>query len=197
LNKDALRKIYQAKRHAIAADARQQAAMAAATLLIAQPYFSQSEHIACYLAYRDEFVTEPLIQAIWQARKICYLPVITPDSTLQFVRYDQDDPLLPNRYSILEPQNQQRKIKLTALDIIITPLVAFDRQGHRLGTGGGYYDKTLAGLRAKSKKPLLLGLGHAVQEAKEIPVEPWDVMLDGVITELEAACFIKYLNIKH
>ncbi len=65
-------------------------------------------------------------------------------------------------------------------DIIIMPLLGFDSRGTRLGYGGGYYDRTLAGL---GKKPLLVGLAFAAQELDEIPREPHDVPLDVIVTE--------------
>jgi 5-formyltetrahydrofolate cyclo-ligase len=59
------------------------------------------------------------------------------------------------------------------------PLVGWDRQGGRLGMGGGFYDRALAGI----KGPLLVGLAHAVQEVPQVPIDDWDVPLDFVVTE--------------
>ena len=63
------------------------------------------------------------------------------------------------------------------------PLLAFDRHGHRLGYGGGYYDRTLAALRAVSPGPFALGCGFAAQEVDAVPVGPNDVALDAIATE--------------
>jgi 5-formyltetrahydrofolate cyclo-ligase len=71
------------------------------------------------------------------------------------------------------------------LDLILTPLVAFDDQGNRLGMGGGFYDRTLAylGRRKHWKKPRLIGTAHAFQQVARLPHESWDVPLHGVVTE--------------
>ena len=73
------------------------------------------------------------------------------------------------------------------MDVILLPLLAFDRQGRRLGAGGGWYDASLAFLREVSRPatPLLVGIGYAFQEVEAIPREPWDVDLDYVATDAE------------
>jgi 5-formyltetrahydrofolate cyclo-ligase len=68
-------------------------------------------------------------------------------------------------------------------DLILVPLVAFDRRGHRLGYGRGYYDRAIAAARANGRRVPLVGLAFAVQEVELIPAEPHDVRLDWVVTE--------------
>ena len=110
--------------------------------------------------------------------------MLTEARSLCFVRYDEGDALELNPYSILEPQNTARKIAEDHLEVVIMPLVAFDLLGNRLGTGGGYYDRTFAFLCANpSKKPLMIGLAYMAQQAENIPTDPWDIKLDGVLTE--------------
>ena len=85
---------------------------------------------------------------------------------------------------ILEPQDKAKKILAEDLDLVITPLLAFDAKGHRLGTGGGYYDRSFAFLYSNmKKKPLMIGLAYSFQAAECLPTDPWDIALDGVITE--------------
>jgi 5-formyltetrahydrofolate cyclo-ligase len=71
--------------------------------------------------------------------------------------------------------------------VILLPLLAFDRAGHRLGTGGGWYDTSLAYLRDATRPatPLLVGVGYAFQEVDAVPPEPWDVDLDYIATDAE------------
>jgi 5-formyltetrahydrofolate cyclo-ligase len=165
---------------------RKNAAHDAATLFIQQEIFRRSEHIASYCFFRDEFDAEPLMEAIWQAKKQCYLPVLTEENTLRFIRYDKGDVLHPNRYSILEPVNMTHELSAEQLDIVITPLIAFDNEGHRLGTGGGYYDKTFTFLQKKTiTAPSMIGLAYAAQRAENLPWDRWDVSLSGVLTEKE------------
>ena len=146
--------------------------------------FASSKTIACYLPFQSEFNSEPLIEVIWQKNKICYLPILTEKKSLYFVRYDQGDPLILNRYAIREPQNTAKIIPAEKLDLVMMPLLAFDLAGHRLGIGGGYYDKTFSFLHDHpTKKPLLIGLAYAAQQAEQLPADPWDIHLNGVVTE--------------
>lgn len=161
---------------------------AAAALLSSHPLFQQSQQIACYLGQPEEFDCMPLIETIWSAQKNCYLPVLSSQEKRQllFNRYQAEDKLRPNRYSILEPVSDVF-IPPSELDLVILPLVAFDLCGNRLGMGGGYYDFTFR--FTGEKKPYLLGLAYAAQQAVELPSDPWDIKLDGVLTESDILFF--------
>jgi len=98
---------------------------------------------------------------------------------MEFAMYHDGDPLSLNRYQILEPHSQPFLIE--KLDIVLLPLVAFDEMGNRLGRGGGYYDRTF--FAHAQGKPFLLGLGYEEQGTRQLPNDPWDVKLDGVLTE--------------
>lgn len=163
---------------------RRQAARDAAALFIQQDIFKRSEHIACYFCFGDEFDAMPIMEAVWQAKKHCYLPVLTDEKELYFVEYMKGDALLPNRYSIQEPVNQACEFPAENLDIVIVPLLAFDRDGQRLGTGGGYYDRTFHFLQDEPlHRPMMVGLGYEAQQEESLPREKWDVRLDAVLTE--------------
>lgn len=184
-NKAEIRQTLLVKRRAVMAEQRRVAAQAAMQWLVTQPLFYTSQHIACYLGQEDEFDCTPIIQEIWRLGKKCYLPVLSLQKppSLKFVAYHADDRLRLNRYQIFEPESS---IALAAekLDLVIVPLVAFDAQGGRIGMGGGYYDCTFAFKRDKTGvKPYLLGLGYELQRIAAVPRQPWDVLLDGVLTE--------------
>ena len=152
--------------------------------------FKESRHIACYQSYKSEFPTDQLIQSIWEADKICYLPVLTENKTLQFVRFNENDELQPNQLSILEPVNTHYLIRPDKLDLVIMPLVSFDNKGNRLGAGGGYYDKTFSFMQDQQHNtPFMLGLGFAMQEARDMPQDAWDIKLHAVLTEKELLTF--------
>lgn len=189
LNKSDLRKHFREICSKISPANREKAAQSAAKRLINLPVFKQSEKIACYLAAKHEFDTSPIIEAIWQAKKQCYLPIVVSEENekiLQFERYEYGDALHLNRYSILEPINTTRRIIPENLDMVIVPLIAFDCYGHRLGTGGGYYDRTFAFLHAQTKQaPQMIGLGYTAQQIATLPFDPWDILLNGVLTENE------------
>jgi 5-formyltetrahydrofolate cyclo-ligase len=91
------------------------------------------------------------------------------------------EPLASGVWGIREPKPEATELEP---DILLVPLLAFDRTGHRLGYGGGYYDLTIAQLRAR-KIVLAVGLAYAAQEIAEVPVTPRDAALDLVLTERE------------
>jgi len=150
------------------------------------PLVANSRHIATYLAADGEMDPWPLMLALWSAGKTLYLPVLAPFSRqrLWFARYSAGDRLVANRYGIPEPVVREL-IKPWALDLILTPLVAFDASGNRVGMGGGYYDRSLAFLRSRQHwhKPHRLGLAYEFQKQALLAPNPWDIPLNGVATE--------------
>jgi 5-formyltetrahydrofolate cyclo-ligase len=101
---------------------------------------------------------------------------------LIFREFDADRSLVAGPYGTLMPPSTARSV---VPDILIVPLLAFDRAGHRLGYGAGYYDRTLAGLRAQ-RAILAVGLAYAAQEVDSVLPEAHDQTLDWVVTEREA-----------
>ena len=114
--------------------------------------------------------------------KNIYAPRIGPQGRMRFLQLTRDTPLRRNRFGISEPAGRQRQRAARRMDVIVLPLLGFDQQGHRLGTGGGYYDRTLASPRP-FRKPLLVGYGYAMQQLASIPAEPWDIHLNAAATE--------------
>jgi 5-formyltetrahydrofolate cyclo-ligase len=191
MSKLELRKHFRELRSQIPLSYRSQAADAAAELFSQHLMFKQSDAIACYLHFKNEFDSQPIIDAIWQANKRCYLPVLTEENTLRFFPYHEGDELHVNRYSIFEPVNKTQEIAASDLQLVLMPLLAFDLQGHRLGAGGGYYDRSFAFVRETLfKKPRLIGLGYAAQQAESLPCDDWDVNLDGIVTERHCLFFV-------
>jgi len=90
-----------------------------------------------------------------------------------------------NKYGIEEPEAISPSKTANAFDLLLVPLVAFDRSGTRVGMGAGYYDRALAALSHQSSKPFLVGLAHHFQEVKSLKREPWDVPLDAILTDHE------------
>ncbi|MDN3608200.1 5-formyltetrahydrofolate cyclo-ligase [Vibrio ostreicida] len=164
----------------------------ASTSLVSQfsqlPEMSSVQHIALYLSVDGEIDTAPLIDWLWQRGKTIYLPVIHPFSAghLLFLRYEPHTPLVLNRYKIKEPRLDVTEIlPAHKLDIICTPLVAFDHNGHRLGMGGGYYDRTLEPWFKNQSGPKPIGLAHQCQKIDQLPIESWDVPLPKIVTPVE------------
>ncbi|AZI13667.1 5-formyltetrahydrofolate cyclo-ligase [Avibacterium paragallinarum] len=142
----------------------------------------QAKHIGIYLSFDGEISTKQLIQQLWNKNLAVYLPILHPFSakSLLFLRYQPDTILRKNKFNILEPQLDVRNVIPTnKLDIIFTPLVAFDQQGNRLGMGGGFYDRTLQNWQTKNFLPI--GLAHQCQQVEELPVESWDIPLFKIL----------------
>lgn len=111
------------------------------------------------------------------------LPVIDPlTKEMQFRSWKDGDPLIKNMYGILEPSKEAELVKP---DVVFVPLLAFDESGHRLGYGGGYYDKYLQKLKAEAKdrKTIFIGLAYESQKLDSIPAEEHDEKLDFILTE--------------
>ena len=141
-----------------------------------------AQHIALYFSFDGEISTEKLIKTLWAQDKYVYLPVLHPfnPNHLLFLRYLPDTPMLKNKFGIWEPKlNVQNVLPLDELDILFTPLVAFDKQGNRLGMGGGFYDRTLQHWQKSSFIPV--GLAHQCQQVEQLPTEAWDVPLHRIL----------------
>lgn len=180
ISKAHLRSFLKVRRQQISLAERQKAAADAALLLLHTDIFRQSQQIACYYPFNNEFDCFPIIQEVWRANKNCYLPVLSLAKLnhLDFILYQPDTVLKPNRYNIPEPISPI-SIKAEKLDLVLLPLLGFDEKGNRLGMGAGYYDRTFQ----IKQKPLLFGLAYEEQYVSHIPCDTWDVPLNGVVTE--------------
>lgn len=158
------------------------------SLLIAQkivqhPFFKLARSIALYSPAFGEVRTMPIFQYAQIYHKMCYLPVLQ-ENYLAFVNVDNTTALHPNRFKILEPLFDEKKVILpTHLDLVIVPLIAFDLKRHRLGMGGGFYDRTFAFKQHQIKKPKLVGIAYDFQCVQSVPRTSLDVLLDAVVTE--------------
>ncbi|MGB0936734.1 MAG: 5-formyltetrahydrofolate cyclo-ligase [Colwellia sp.] len=152
---------------------------------------TQAKHIAIYLANDGELDPIPFINWCLKQNKKVYLPVIHPFSkgNLLFLHFDNTTPMTKNRYGISEPKLDVTKVcPVEQLDIIFTPLVAFDKNGERLGMGGGFYDRTLATCQ-DNKGISIIGLAHDCQEVENLPVECWDIPLPAIVTPTRSLLF--------
>jgi len=140
-------------------------------------------HIAGYLSNDGEPSNHAFIQRCQQSNHSYYLPVIKKQK-LVFSRYQANTPLTNNKYNIPEPVASYT-LPAKFMSAILLPLVGFDRQGNRLGMGGGFYDRTLSFIRRTPchKKPLLIGIAYNVQKVDKIIKQHWDIPLDALITE--------------
>lgn len=165
---------------------QQAAAKQLVNQVMQRPHLAQAQSVALYLANDGELDPLPLIHWYWAQGAQVYLPVLHPfcPGYLLFLRYLPHTPMHTNALGIREPKLDIRLIApKPQLAIIYTPLVAFDAQGHRLGMGGGFYDRTLANTQnAGQSFPTVVGLAHDCQQVADLPIESWDVPLVELLT---------------
>ncbi|VTZ52308.1 5-formyltetrahydrofolate cyclo-ligase [Methylocella tundrae] len=136
--------------------------------------------VSAYFSLRDEASTMPLLETLAASGVLTALPITGPRGTpLVFRLWRPGDALVEGKMGISEPSPAAAEV---APDLLFVPLAAFDRTGHRIGYGAGYYDRTLAALRAR-KKIFAVGVAYASQETQKIPHEDHDQRLDFVLTE--------------
>ena len=187
-DKSDLRQNLRARRRALSADEQCLAARRLAVNLTGTRLFLTSRRVACYLPNDGEIDSAPVIEHIRRLRKILYLPVLSRLShdRLWFAEAGPKTRLAPNRFGIPEPVVKAGElIRAQELDLILMPLVGFDDRGNRLGMGGGFYDRSLEFLRHRNhwRKPHLLGIAYDFQRVNGLTADPWDIPLQGVITD--------------
>ncbi|MDH3981040.1 MAG: 5-formyltetrahydrofolate cyclo-ligase [Gammaproteobacteria bacterium] len=182
----ALRQSIRKQRRSLPAATARSCAAQLAQHACTHPLLSNNRHIATYLPADGEIDPSPLMECLWSMGRTLYLPVLVPFARgkLWFARYQPGDALVANRYGIPEPQHRQL-VKPCTLDLVLMPLVAFDAAGHRIGMGGGFYDRSFAFLHARRywRKPTLVGLAYQLQRQRAITPNRWDVPLDAIATE--------------
>lgn len=155
----------------------------AAARMLSFPPVVLAYTVAVFHSFDGELDTQPLIEQLWLSGKRVYLPVLHPFSpgNLLFLHYPPHSELVTNRLKIQEPKLDVRDVlPLSQLDVLVTPLVAFDEDGQRLGMGGGFYDRTLQNWPSYGLTPV--GYAHDCQRVKKLPVEEWDIPLPAVVT---------------
>jgi 5-formyltetrahydrofolate cyclo-ligase len=188
--KNELRRRLRAQRTRLSPEERAAAARHLHDHVVATRLFLACRRIACYLPNNGEIDPRPIIERILRMNKTCYLPVLSRlgYDRLWFAPYAPGTALKPNRFDIQEPDVPlSRLVRARELDLILMPLVAVDRDGNRLGMGGGFYDRSLEFLRHRGRwhKPHLFGLAYDFQRLVDdrLPVQPWDIPLAGVATD--------------
>ena len=185
-DRNALRRELRAHRRAIPPAARIAAAEVLAEHLLSLPFAPTSGHVAGYWAMDGEIALHA-----WQLRlpRDCTycLPLLHDDGRLRFAPWRPGDALVSNRHGIPEPDvAPEALLPAEAMALVVLPLVGFDRNGHRLGMGGGWYDRSFAfrlERRTRTAPPWLVGAAFAVQQTDALAPADWDVALDAVCHE--------------
>ena len=134
-----------------------------------------------YWPIRSEIDPRPLMLGLAESGRLCCLPAVIGPGVLQFRAWDHREALVDGPLGTSHP-SETGAVALP--DLLLVPLLAFDRRRQRLGYGAGHYDATLTALRAE-KPVLAVGVAYAAQEVPEVPTDPWDQPLDLILTEAE------------
>lgn len=184
-----LRRELRSKRRAFPDALRAQADRAIHAHIRSLPEYRRARRIAVYLAFDGEPSLAPLVEAARRQRKRLYVPVLR-GMTMTFAELERGAKLAANFFGIMEPK-VGGKIDARELDLVLTPLVAFDDRGVRIGVGRGYYDRAFKFLRHRShwRRPKLLGVAYELQRVGALTPSSWDVPLWGAVTEAGARRF--------
>jgi 5-formyltetrahydrofolate cyclo-ligase len=136
--------------------------------------------VLLFYSFGSEIPTAVLLRRLLERRVRVLLPYLDPDAReMEAAEVRPGDPLHPTEYGPREPARRV-PVDPSSLDVVVTPGLAFDRRGHRLGYGGGFYDRYLERLHPHA---LRVGIGFAVQVVDEVPVEERDQRVDLIVTD--------------
>lgn len=150
--------------------------------LLSTDYYKEAKHVASFVDFRDEVYMSPINHHILESEKSLYLPYVDmKEKRMTFHRVTDLSDLTLSKYGILEPNPQMHpEVDIQCFDLVLTPGVAFDHTGHRLGYGGGFYDRFFQALSSDVPR---LGIAFSIQQLDLLPLEPHDLPLTGLITE--------------
>ena len=148
--------------------------------LIKKNYLKKKIIIACYYPSNSEVNILNFIEKASKKNFKIVLPIIKPSGIMSFHSWKFKDPLFASSFGILEPGYSKKKI---IPDLVLTPLVAFDKDLNRIGYGGGYYDRILKKIRIANKRAIFLGIAYSFQKCSRINVNKYDFKLDYIFTD--------------
>lgn len=186
--KDELRVSALRARRALNDHERARASAKIALRVVHRREFSAAQTLACYLPMHDEVDPSDIIARAWRAKKRVFAPVIDNKRGMTFRQLLPETRLERNCYGLWEPVDGQR-IATRDLDLVVTPVVAFDAKRNRIGMGGGYFDRCFAFLKPRRSwlHPKLIGVAFDCQRAEKIESSPWDIPLYRIISEISQA----------
>jgi 5-formyltetrahydrofolate cyclo-ligase len=189
IDRQALRRRIRRERRAVRGEHRSAAERAISRRIQTLGVYHQARSVAVYLAFDGEPSMQRVVDAALRHGKQVYAPVLLR-SGMRFARFGARPSLGRNFFGIDEPAPDSL-LDARFLDLVLTPLVAFDRQGVRLGMGRGYYDRAFHFLRHRNhwSRPKLVGVGFSVQCVDQLERQAWDIPLWGAVTERETHRF--------
>ena len=181
--KTAIRAKILEERRKLSAQARREKSEIIRDTLLAWTRFSTASTIATYIPLKTEVDVSRLLERAGQAHRFV-APRTLPDFQMSFHELTQDTPLLKGSGNVMQPPDYALERPIEDIDLFLVPLAACDSQGTRLGFGKGYYDRALT-----SALGFKLGIGFGCQWVEAVPVDHYDVALDGFLSEEGLRCF--------
>ena len=143
--------------------------------------FKNYKIIASFISFKSEISTQFLNEFLFNNGKILCLPIIKNNSeTLNFIEYNLKTKLVSGKFGIMQPSDLSKEF---LPEIILTPCLAFDENGFRLGYGGGYYDKTFSYLKKIKHKFISIAVAFDDQKIDELVHDKYDQKIDYILTE--------------
>ncbi|MAX82114.1 MAG: 5-formyltetrahydrofolate cyclo-ligase [Crocinitomicaceae bacterium] len=182
MTKNEWRKHVLEKRDACPQELREQYAADVLQQVEQHPAFQAAITVFCFVSFRSEINTLPILELALKQQKAVAVPLVNrTEKVMEAIKITSLNQLQPGYMGILEPSPELEKLDPKTIDLCFVPGAAFDKAGHRIGYGGGFYDKFIPQLRQGCKT---IGLGYAFQVIEAIPFEEHDHPLDEVITNL-------------
>lgn len=160
---------------------RQRLSSLACEVLLGLEEYRQAETVMAYIPLPDELDIEPALESAWGQGKVVVMPRIVWErhELRPIVTGNLDDDLRPSRHELKEPAGA-KEIGIEQIDLLIVPALGFDRRGHRMGRGGGFYDRFLARAQLRAKT---VGITFHQQLVDELPVLSHDQAVEMIVTD--------------
>lgn len=146
------------------------------------------EEVSGFFPIRSEVDVRPLMQQLRTRGARLAVPIVMDKQTIIFRELLPGAPVVSTGFGTFGPGEEAR---IVDPDVMLVPLAAFDRAGHRIGYGAGYYDRAISKLHAQGRQPRLIGVAFDCQEIDIVPAEDHDVALDAILTESGLQAIVK------
>ena len=176
IDKKELRKLIRQRKRQFSDSQLQELSFAVTESLVAHPRIKEAKVVMAYCSLADEVYTRSLIDKLRAMGKTVVLPVVLDETRMEVRIYNDANDLKEGAYGISEPAGI-RYDEIENIDVAIVPGMAFDKEGHRLGRGKGYYDRMLC------KMPHLykIGICFDFQKTETVPTEATDIKMDAIV----------------
>ena len=175
----AMRRELRQRRAALSPEEQAAVSAAVGSQLAKIAALSRSPVVGGYRAIRGEVDIDAALSRLHDDGAMVTVPRVSGEH-MDFLPWTSGSETITGSFGIDEPIHGE-PVQFSRHDVVLVPLVAFDETGQRLGQGGGFYDRAIAA--AGAARPLLIGVAHAFQQVRSVPVEAWDMPLDAVVTE--------------